>query len=67
MQKNLIRYSLVIPCYNESDNLHVLISRLKTLLRGREDVEVVLVNNGSTDKTRDLLEYLSKDSNNTCL
>ena len=61
MQKSLIRYSLVIPCYNESDNLHVLINRLKTLLRSRENVEVVLVNNGSTDNTRDLLECLSKD------
>ena len=58
MQKSLIRYSLVIPCYNESDNLSILIDRCKILLDNREDIEVLLVNNGSTDNTHVVLKDL---------
>jgi glycosyltransferase involved in cell wall biosynthesis len=63
VQKSLIRYSLVIPCYNESDNLSVLIDRCVVLLENREDVEVLLVNNGSTDNTHIELKDLLKSSN----
>ena len=43
-----ITLSLVIPCYNEAEGLPLLIDRLaETFVR--QDVEVVLVDNGSTD------------------
>lgn len=49
-----MRFSLVIPCYNEADNLPLLLERCKEVVK-LPDVEVVLVDNGSTDKTPDVL------------
>lgn len=43
--------SLVIPCYNEANNLPLLLCRLRDALRNRTDVELILVNNGSTDNS----------------
>ena len=53
-----ITYSLVIPCYNESDNLEELVVHCRSLLRVRQDIEVILVDNGSTDCTPDVLKNL---------
>jgi glycosyltransferase involved in cell wall biosynthesis len=50
-------FSLVIPCYNEAANLPVLLERCKGLTV-RPDVEVVLVDNGSTDSTAEVLRNL---------
>lgn len=44
-----MKLSIVVPCYNEEANLPRLLGRFRTALAGRSDVEVVLVNNGSTD------------------
>ncbi len=47
--------SLIIPCYNEAQNLPLLIRRLDEVVR-RDDVEIILVDNGSGDETPRLLE-----------
>jgi glycosyltransferase involved in cell wall biosynthesis len=52
-----MRFSLVIPCYNEAANLPLLLERCK-VLAVRSDVEVVLVDNGSTDRTAEVLQNL---------
>lgn len=52
-----MRFSLVIPCYNEAANLPLLLERCKELAV-RHDVEIVLVDNGSTDSTAQVLENL---------
>jgi len=52
-----MKFSLVIPCYNEAANLPLLLERCKELAV-RPDVEVVLVDNGSTDSTTEVLENL---------
>ena len=52
-----MRFSLVIPCYNEAANLPLLLERCKELAV-RPGVEVVLVDNGSTDSTAQVLEDL---------
>ena len=49
--------SLVIPCYNESENLPSLIERCATKVLVK-DIEVVLVDNGSTDSTSEVLASL---------
>ena len=36
----------IIPCYNEAGNIATLISRFRLELTGRDDIELVLVNNG---------------------
>ncbi len=52
-----MRLSLIIPCYNEADNLPALIERCAMLTK-KADAEVVLVDNGSTDSTPQLLPQL---------
>ena len=52
-----MRFSLVIPCFNEAANLPLLLGRCAELARPG-DVEVVLVDNGSTDATPDVLAEL---------
>jgi len=52
-----MKLSLIIPCYNEAANLPLLLERCKALGE-REGVEVILVNNGSTDDSADVLTKL---------
>jgi glycosyltransferase involved in cell wall biosynthesis len=41
--------SVVLPCYNEKDNLKALFERLDSLVKVTSEIEIILVNNGSTD------------------
>lgn len=50
--------SLVLPCYNEAGNLPRIYAVLAELLSGRDDLEVLLVNNGSTDRSKNVFEQL---------
>ena len=52
-----IRFSLVIPCYNEAANLPLLLEKCRQLTVST-DIEVILVDNGSNDKTASVLRYL---------
>jgi len=48
--------SLVIPCYNEQENVDVLLSRVESALAALgKPFEVILVDDGSTDETPKLL------------
>jgi glycosyltransferase involved in cell wall biosynthesis len=49
-----MKFSLVIPCYNEAANLPLLLERCKGLAQG-SDIEVILVDNGSTDNSPEVL------------
>ncbi|MES2977757.1 MAG: glycosyltransferase family 2 protein [Pseudomonadota bacterium] len=49
--------SLVIPCFNEAANLPLLLERCSGLI-GQNGIEVILVDNGSTDDTPAVLEKL---------
>lgn len=54
-----MEYSLVIPCYNEAKNLPLLLSRCSKLIEQADcSIEVVIVNNGSSDKSDQILEQL---------
>ncbi|HEY4223102.1 MAG TPA: glycosyltransferase family 2 protein [Myxococcota bacterium] len=51
-----MRVSLVVPCYNEAGNIARLVEEIDaTVQRHALDAEVILVDDGSTDGTRDLL------------
>lgn len=49
-----MKFSLVIPCYNEAANLPLLLDRCRELTR-LPDIEVILVDNGSTDSSPEVL------------
>lgn len=48
--------SIILPCYNEKDNLVALFERLDVLASAKSDIEIVLVNNGSTDGSEIVFE-----------
>lgn len=56
-----MRLSLIIPCYNEAANLPLLVERCKPLALD-PGVEVVLVDNGSTDASLAILTELLRDA-----
>ena len=58
-----MRFSLVIPCYNEGENIPLLINRLKRVFKDKDN-EVILVNNGSTDQTQEIIEKQIKGVEN---
>jgi glycosyltransferase involved in cell wall biosynthesis len=43
--------SIIVPCYNEAANLPLVFEAFATAIGDRQDVELVLVNNGSTDNS----------------
>lgn len=55
-----MKLSVIIPCYNEEKNLPLLINRCKEVFILKE-YEVILVDNGSTDKTAAILKELLKN------
>jgi glycosyltransferase involved in cell wall biosynthesis len=52
-----MKFTLVIPCYNEAANLPLLLERCKGIAE-KPGAEVVLVDNGSRDTTPEVLEKL---------
>jgi undecaprenyl-phosphate 4-deoxy-4-formamido-L-arabinose transferase len=55
-----VSVSVVVPMYNEAATLNELVHRIGTTLRKRDTTfEVILVNDGSTDSTQEILERLS--------
>ena len=53
------RLSIIIPCYNESKNLPLLISRCKEVANKDSNIEIVIVDNGSNDDTSSVLDDLT--------
>lgn len=53
------RLSLIIPCYNESDNLNTLFNSLLEI--DNNLYEIIFVNNGSSDNTKSVLVDLIKN------
>ncbi len=53
-----IKYSVIIPAYNIEAFHQQLISYINLIKLKRTDVEFVIINDGSTDKTHDLLKNL---------
>jgi len=58
-----INLSIIIPCYNEEKNIPPIIERLKGVLN-KEEIEIILVDNGSKDNTNKIIKEYSKKFNN---
>ncbi len=48
----MTKLSIVIPSYNEDKNIIPLFEKIQNLLIKHPDLEVIIVNNGSTDNTK---------------
>ncbi|MBN1822902.1 MAG: glycosyltransferase [Endomicrobiales bacterium] len=52
--------SVIMPCYNEAEILDKVYSRVSAACgKLKEDYEVLIVNDGSADNSRDILEKLN--------
>lgn len=57
--KRAVEYSVVIPAYNEEENLELLYRRLKEVLdKFKKPYELVFIDDGSVDKSFSILERL---------
>ena len=57
-----MKVSVIIPCYNEEKTIEKIISKVKSNLIS--PYEIIVINDGSTDQTRNILENkLSDDLN----
>lgn len=57
-----MRYSIVVPAFNEEKNLKLILDSFKSELKNN-DLEVILVDNGSTDGTAELLKNIAPNYN----
>lgn len=55
------KLSIIIPCYNESRNLPVLLSKCREVFSIEKDIEFILVDNGSTDESSKILSSAVSD------
>lgn len=55
-----MQLSIVIPCYNEAKNIPLILERFSKSITD-QNIEVLLVNNGSTDDTAEVLDRLLPD------
>ena len=59
------KISIIIPAYNEEESLPFLIERINKLMNSLEDkydFEILFINDGSKDRTLELIkEYRDKD------
>ena len=59
----MIKYSLIIPFYNESRNISEVINLLKSISKKINSIEFILVNNGSTDDSESVFKKNLKSEN----
>lgn len=52
-----MKLSIVVPCYDEAENIPLILKRFNEVIK-RDDVEVILVDNGSRDNSPELLKKL---------
>ena len=49
--------SIVIPCFNEEGTIKLILEKTKNPFK-ENNIELIIVNNGSTDNTKNILEEL---------
>lgn len=52
-----MKLSIVVPCYNEEQNIPLILERFNSVIN-RDDIEVILVNNGSKDNSQNVIDEL---------
>ncbi len=57
------KYSLVIPVLNEEESLHALLKQIENALE-KNSFEIIFIDDGSTDKSVEILKEISKKNDN---
>ncbi|MGF3555068.1 MAG: glycosyltransferase family 2 protein [Thermoplasmatota archaeon] len=64
MENKKIDLSIIIPCYNEEKNVPLIVDALKNELKENKNLELILVDNGSTDNTGKKIDICRKKFKN---
>ena len=54
--------SLIVPCYNEQDTIRLLLSALKDQTYPLSQMEVIVADGNSTDRTREVIHAYKRDN-----
>lgn len=54
--------SVIIPMYNEEDNVLITLKEVKKVLKTCESYQIIAVNDGSSDRTLELLEEYAREN-----
>jgi glycosyltransferase involved in cell wall biosynthesis len=60
----IMKISVIIPMYNEEDNVLRTLVEVKSVMKDYDDYEIIVVDDGSEDDTFRLAEEFSSDDNN---
>lgn len=52
-----MKLTIVVPCYNEAENIPLILNRFNEVIK-QNNIDVILVNNGSTDNSAEVLDSL---------
>lgn len=56
-----IKYSIIMPCYNEEENLPIITFLIFKMARENKlNIELIVVEDNSEDKTREIGQQLSE-------
>lgn len=60
-----MKLSIILPVYNEAENIEILYKELEAELgKGAFQYEIIAVNDGSQDESREVLEKIAKEDKN---
>lgn len=64
-----MKISIIIPVYNEEDSIELLVDKINSVGKEMESntLEIILVDDGSTDKTKSIIKNLINNSSNIIL
>ncbi|MEY2984577.1 MAG: hypothetical protein RLZZ568_1194 [Cyanobacteriota bacterium] len=66
MNNSVVFYSLIIPIYNEEDNIPLLYQRVKAVMDGLGHCELIFINDGSGDRSLPLIRNLQAQDQRVC-
>jgi len=53
-----VNFTIIAPCFNEEESIPDLVDQFSDLLKNRTNVKLLIVNNGSTDNSKEILDRL---------
>lgn len=58
-----MKLSIIVPAYNEKDTIKIILKKILDVDLGNIQKEIIVVDDGSTDGTREILDVIKKESN----